>query len=460
MTDEQLQFDVEASDLKIDPYEWFMRNEPYLNLSPIEVDPETGFRFTTRAIGMVRGTKEEDKKIFKVYLDPLPHIVLDQNIPLRGWYKGKHEPDNVRLRPCETDAILTQPYGGFCAVGCGFCYINHGMRGYRSQGIAVVDPKYPDKCRKQLEKMYLGTAVYMSSFIDPFLELEEVYHNTERLSQAALDHGLPIFFLTRKVVPSWAYDHLKQNPHSYMQFSINTSDPRDWIRLSPRAASLETMIEQVREMHRQGIYVSIQVNPVVAGVIPNEDIVKLIHILGDAGADHLIFKFVEITANSVPALIEQMVMRFGSKRGKAFGDLFTCNIGGMKTIDEAYRKRGLDYFSRECKKAGVTMSLCYEYEYERDDKGGITRKRGKSMNARYMTSDQCHGHRVPMYSRADLTQPMKPMDVCPPSGCLQCGDAEDKVPCGSELLGQAKALQPSDYKMFREPEGIKLRTIK
>lgn len=444
---------LESEDLEaIDPYDFHMKNEPHYNKTPVEVDPETGFRFTYRDIGMTRNAQEQNTKEHKVFLDPMPHIILDQNIPLRGWYKNKHEPDNKRPRPCYSEALLTQPYGGFCSVGCGFCYINNGTRGYRGQGITTVDPNYGDKIRKQMSKMKMGTAVYMSSFIDPFLELEDYYHNTQNTSQAAIDNGLPIFFLTRKNIPDWAYDHLRVNPHSYMQFSINTPDPDDWRRLSPRAVSLQHMVDQVRECRRLGIYVSIQVNPIVAGIVSNEDILKLIHILAEAGANHLIFKFVEIVYPSVEGLMNQMFKRFGAERAQKFKDLFTCNIGGMRTVDEQYRKDALDLFSAECKKAGVTMSLCYEYEYERNEAGEITSKTGVSMGAKYLTGEQCHGQRVPIYVRDKPGELFRPLDVCPPSGCLTCGEqhgGEEKVPCGDTRLGQAPALTPQMLNEFR-----------
>jgi DNA repair photolyase len=439
----QADLDLEAKD----PYAYFMRNEPALNLIEPQVDPENGLRYTERLIGMTRNAKEEQKKRLRVYLDPMPHVILDQNIPVRGWYKAKHEPPNVRPRPCYTESILTQPYGGFCSVGCAFCYINNGGRGYRSQGITVVDPKYPEKIAKQFDRMKIGAAVYMSSFIDPFLALEDVYHNTQRTAQAAVDRGLPIYFLTRRTVPDWAYDMLTLNPYSYMQFSINTPDPDTWRRLSPRAIPLPDMIDQVREMHRRGIYVSIQVNPIVPGIVSNDDICELIHMLAEAGADHLIFKFVEIVYPSASAMIAQMTKRFTKRQGDEFKALFCDNIGGVKTVQEAYRKNALDRFSVECKKAGVTMSLCYEYEYERDDDGNILSKTGVSMGAKYMTSDQCHGHRVPVHIKGKDGK-FHPMSVCPPSGCLTCAEQHKEAPCGDTRLFTAPALAPADLNVF------------
>lgn len=412
------------------------------------VDEQTGWRYEMWDIGMVRNATE--KKMTKVFLDPIPHIVLDQHVPLRGWYQSKAEPPGVRPRPCFTDALLTQPYGGFCSVGCAFCYINAGVRGYRGQGVTVVDPTYPDKTAKQLARMRTGAAVYMSSFIDPFLEVEDYYHNTEKTARAAAAVGLPMFFLTRKQPPGWAFDLLKLNPHSYMQFSINTSNPEDWRKLSPRAVPLAQTIDNVREMSKQGIYVSIQVNPIVAGIVSNDDIVTLIQQLAEAGAKTLIFKYVEIVYSVVSGMKRQLRARFPD-RADAFEALFTCNIGGFKTIDEDYRIQGLDRFKVECKKAHVDMSVCYEYTYERDAAGKILSKTGISLGPKYVTSDQCHGHRVPVYSRPSTDVLFTPIEACPPSGCLYCADdfgSAAAVPCGNPLLAAAPAWTPP---MLNEP---------
>ena len=440
--------DIPTTTDKTDLYGYHMRSEPRDKAEEETfVDEETGRRYQWWNIGMNRNAKQDRKNRTKVILDPIPHVIKDQNVPLRGWYKSKNEPDGVRPRPCYTDAILTQPYGGFCHVGCAFCYINNGTRGYRGQGVSVVDLNYAEKCRRQVKKWSIGQAFYMSSFIDPFMPLEPVYENTKKTAQVAVDFGLPMFFLTRQTVPGWAYDFLKLNKYSYMQFSINTPNPSDWRRLSPKAIPLEAMIEQVREMNRRGIYVSIQVNPIIAGVTSNDEIVELIHILAAAGANHLIFKYVEIVYPSAPALINQMERRFPERAGE-FKRLFTQNIGGVKTIDEDYRIAGHDRFLQETKKAGVTMALCYEYKYERDAEGNPKNKTGVSMGGDYLTADQCHGWRVPVFERSPeeiaAGAKFRPIEACPPSGCLTCGDVFKKVPCGIEKLGHAPAWEPKD----------------
>lgn len=429
-------------------YKWFMRNEPREKDSDIEVEPETGWRFQWWKVGMVRNAKDEDKKRMKVFLDPIPHTIIDTGKPLQGWYKSKFEPPNVRARPCFTDAILTQPYGGYCHVGCAFCYINHGFRGYRGQGLTTVPMRYGEEVRGQIARMRTSAAGYFSSFTDPFLPLEEFYQNTRSGAEAFADAGLPVFFLSRLRYPDWAFDVLRRSPYSYAQMSINTPDPDDWKRLSPNALPLPDMIDQVTALHNAGIYVSIQVNPIIAGVTTNEEIVELIHTLAAAGADHLIFKFVEISYSSAGSLVEIMKRRFGDNRGGVFGSLFTCNIGSERTIDEEYRLAALDLFSRECKKAGVTMATCYEYRYQRGATGDIVNKTGVSVGRDYLTADQCHGHRVPLFTRPTPSAPFEEVKACPPTGCLSCADDNGGAPrCGNELFGQAKALRASDLRV-------------
>jgi hypothetical protein len=235
-------------------YQYFMRVDPEMRdiLGPIEEkeDALTGrvMRQRTAKIAMVRGARDENLKETTVYLDPFPHIRQEKGKDLQGWYSSKGDSllDGQRDRPCETDAILTQPYGGWCPVGCQFCYINSGARGYRGSGLMTVPLGYGAHVRKQLKSMEVSAAGYFSSFTDPFLPLEDYYHNTQNGAQAFVDAGLPIFFLSRVHYPGWAIDQLTRNPHSYAQKSLNTSNEDTWHKLSPGAASLEDHLTRSR----------------------------------------------------------------------------------------------------------------------------------------------------------------------------------------------------------------------
>lgn len=437
----------DQEDARNEAYQYFMRVDPGMRefLGPIETvdDPVTGRRMRQRAakIGMVRNTKPENMRDTIVYLDPHPHIRQDSAKPLQGWYSPKHITHHgMRPRPCFTDAILTQPYGGYCPVGCSFCYINSGSRGYRGSGLMSVPLNYGDQVRRQLASLPVAQAGYFSSFTDPFQEIEKWYGNTRAGAQAFVDAGLPIFFLSRLLYPDWAFDLLRRNPHSYAQKSLNTPHEDDWRRLSPGAATLAEHLTQIRDLRAQGTYVSIQVNPIMAGIVTHEDIEELIDQLAAAGANHVIIKFVEANIPWAPAMVEKVTKRFGDNRAAAFRDLFTENsCGAQRTISREHRLEGIRRYRDRATNRGLTFSLCYEYDRGPDGKW-------RSIGRDWVTSDQCHGHRVPWYRRA-AGGGFEPMDVCPPAGCLHCADDNGgKARCGSDILGEARALTVADIR--------------
>jgi DNA repair photolyase len=446
--------DVDDEHGAAERYRYFMRPEPREDMGPIytESDPYMGADTKCRdmTIGMTRNAAEENKKRVKVYLLPFPHTRIDNAKPLQGWYKSLHEPVGVRNRPCFTEAVLTEPYGGFCAVGCAFCYVNSGFRGYRGTGLITVPLNYGDQIAKQLRTMRRAAAGYFSSFTDPFTPLEQYYHNTQRAAEEFVKVGLPIFFLSRLRYPLWAINLLRQNPHSYAQKSINTSDREDWRKLSPGALSYEGHLADIRRLRRAGIYVSIQCNPIIPGVTRHAHILRLFAELADAGANHVIVKFVEAGYSWAPAMVERMIRRFGD-RGRAFADLFTDNQGGQRCVEEGYRLRAHQLYSTAARRLGLTYATCYEYKYERDTDGNITNKTGVSIGREFTTAAQCHGPAVPMYSRRSADADFAPVDECPPSGCLHCAAENEEAPgqprCGDELAGQATALRLADLRV-------------
>jgi DNA repair photolyase len=441
--------DLEDEDTR-EAYAYFMRTDPDMlkHLGPIETDYDkvTGrpMRRRSAKVGMIRGTKEENLKDVTVWLDPVPHIRQEAGKPLQGWYQSKYnETTGSRVRPCYTEAVLTQPYGGHCEVQCPFCYILAGTRGYRASRLVAVPLNYGEHVRKSLKAMQFSAAGYFSSFNDPFMKIEDYYHNTQEGASAFVDEGLPIFFLSRLSYPGWAFDLLTRNRHSYMQKSINTPHEDDWRRLSPGAATLEQHYMEIHEARKRGIYVSIQVNPVMAGIVTHDDIEELFERLALVGANHVIVKFVEANHPWVPAMIEKMVKRFGANRAASFIELFTeKSCGAQTTIQEEYRREGHERYQKRATACGMTYSLCYEY----------TKKSGvwASMGPEYLTAAQCHGPAVPMYVRSGPSMPFAPLGACPPSGCLICADAHNGVgACGSLKLSRADALTFAD--MRRNP---------
>lgn len=436
-------------------YKFFMRPDPdqrdFVGPKEEEYDPLTGKIATFRhsRVGMVRNAKDEDKRDVKVYLGfdgkpSLPHIRLDKAKDLQGWYQPKHnDKQGSRPRPCFTDAVLTEPYGGYCTVGCAFCYVNSGFRGYRGSGLISVPVNYGAQVENMLSKMRTASAGYFSSFTDPFLPLEDIYHNTRRGAQAFVRAGLPVFFLSRLHYPAWAVDMLGKNKYSYAQKSLNTGDDDDWQKLSPGAIPLEDHIQEVAELRRRGIYTSIQVNPIVPGITSHDDIRRLFERLAAVGNNHVIVKFVEAGYSWAGTMVERMEKRFGGNRAGMFRALFQENsAGAQKTIVEEYRMEAHRLYQSWATELGMTYATCYEYRKDAE-RGWI------SIGPEFTTADQCHGKRVPMFTRLDTAVPFSEVAECPPSGCLLCADksADGKTgACGSITFGSAGANRLKDFK--------------
>lgn len=396
-------------------------------------------KFQFIGLSMVLGGEAKPRK---VHLKPSKHIINDSAPTPRGWYKNKHEPERVRPRPCYSEAYLTTPYGGYCNVGCKFCYVDNGTRGYRSTGLPTVNPNYPEQVAKSLSKMYTCGAAYMSSFTEVFQEpLERHYNVVQRLSKVFNDNNLPIFYLSRRVPPDWAVEALQKSPYSYMQWSINTSNESDLRKLTPGALKKSILYEQISKLRKLGIYTSFQVNPILAGITTLEELVTLVHEIASAGGNHVIFKFAEQVAPQRKLLWERLTgAKIEQERIDAFFDDFTQFIGGVYTTREDLRREWLTVLLEETRKARITMSTCYEYYAD----GGA----GQSLAPWFTTADQCHGPSVPVHYRRTLDEPFQPLQGCYRKGCLYCEEHGTKA-CKSETLIQAKALQYKDFKAIR-----------
>lgn len=416
-----------------DETEHVHKQELFHLAEPIGNGEDENGEFQLIPLSMIRGG---ELKPFKVYTKPMKHIVNDSNPSLRGWYKNKAVSDRQRPRPCYSEAVLTVPYGGYCHVGCKFCYVDNGTRGYRATGIPTVSPDYPDNVAKQIKAMMIAAPFYISSFTEPFQILEDDYHIVRRLTDVLVNEDLPLFYLSRRIPPDWAVEALQQNPYSYMQWSINSSDTAIYKKMSPGSYKIDEVMASMKELSSKGIYISIQCNPVLPGIVSLDNLKHLIELIADNGGNHVIFKFAEQVMSQRKMLIE----RLQSAKLKGVGEfdaVFNQVIGGVYTVNQEMRVDWLNELLIHTRKHGITMSTCYEY-YD-DGKGGA------NMAPYFTTSDQCHGRGVPMFYRPAPGAVFKPLPGCYRKGCLYCAEHGTQA-CGNDTLLQAKALEFKDYK--------------
>lgn len=136
------------------------------------VDEERG-PFDVIPLAMLRGAEAKPKPVYK---KPMKHMVLDQSIPPRGWYKSKIESDRVRPRPCYSEALLTSPYLGYCPIGCvnGELAVGvwadlecfHSEFHWQSSGAIEDRQAFFHKCRSQA----FGDVIRVFQFMEGFRE--------------------------------------------------------------------------------------------------------------------------------------------------------------------------------------------------------------------------------------------------------------------------------------------------
>ena len=409
-----------------------LKQERFKRHMPVQTDKELELQMIP--LNRLVGGKAE---LTIVETEGIKHIKRATAPSPRGWYKGKHEPKNVRPRPCYSEAVLTTPYSGFCNVGCSFCYINFGTRGYKSTLLPTVNEDYPEQFDKQMTKMMATGAIYMSSYTESFQQpLEDQYHMTQRLTEVCVKHNAPIFYLSRRIPPDWAMEALLQNPYSYMQWSVNTSNPVDLRKLSPGIFKLDQLMRAIERYAAAGIYTSFQVNPVLPGIITEEELLELVRMLAQAGANHVIIKFVEISPSERKLMVEKL-RSSGLDGVDEFESVFTDRFGHQCYVRQDLRKAWLDDVLDLTRKLDITMSTCYEYY-----NNGMS---GASMGPWYVTSDQCHGPAVPVHYRPSPEERFIPLPGCYRKGCLYCAERGTQS-CRNETLLSAKALQYKDYR--------------
>lgn len=423
-----------------------MKQQQFRREAPVDrgVDEE-GRPYEVVPLSMVKGGELVPHR---VYTKPVRHILNDNSPAPRGWYKDKHEPPNRRPRTCYTEALLTAPYGGFCPVGCKFCYVSNGTRGYRATALPTANPSYPDAMRRQVQKLMVSGAAYISSFTEAFHRLEPTYHITQRLSQVFVDEGLPIFYLSRESAPDWAVDNLLANPYSYMQWSMNTSNPDVFRRLSPGALSIDDWLKDVSRLSSMGIYVSIHADPILPGIILLDDLVRLVELGAEAGVDHFTFGFVEQVYNNRNLLLKRLA---GIPGVDDFDNVFKQTIGGVYTVDQGLRLEWLDVLLQATRDNYVTMSTCFEY-YDVESSA-------VNLAPWYTTSDQCHGRGVPIYYRPEPGARFQPLSGCYRKGCLYCEEYGTQA-CRNDTLLEAKALQYKDLRSIVLDEPVEMWHIK
>jgi len=378
-------------------------------------------------------------KQYRVIQRPSPHIAVDSNKELHGWWNGIEPQGN---RECTSEKLLINPYNG-CSHNCLFCY-SHALLGYfklfREKGVVTVFKDYDKQIAKQLDGLTVASCGYLSPVTDPFQPLNEKYELSEKILKVFVDRNIPVQFTTKGRISEKALKLIKKQEHSYGEVSILTLDEAKRQQLMAGGASTDELIRNIERLANEGKFAVCRIDPIIPYVTDNwEELEELVRRVVDAGAGHIITSCVDVPLVLKNELYNGLEKRFGVPK-KELASLYTERMSGRLHASIEYRRKLFRTMRAICDRNKVTMGLCMEFE-------SVGGNKVNGLNSEFMSSYSCEGIDVPLYIRTGDGKQFELVQGCK-GNCLQCHFSDTKPACDIPDLQQAGAWKLTDYRRW------------
>ena len=390
---------------------------------------------------------------FEVIKSPIPHILVESNKELHGWWNGI-EPDGKR--ECSYEKLLINPYNG-CSHNCLFCY-SHALGGYfrifREEGVVAVFKDFDKKVARQLDGIKVASCGYLSPVTDPFQSINEKYGLSERIIKVFVDRNIPVQVTTKGRISDVTIKLIKKQEHSFGEVSILTLDEDKRQRLMAGGASTDELVRNIERLANESKFAVCRIDPIIPYVTDEEgELEELVRIVVDAGAGHIITSCMDIPRALKFEIYAELEKRFGIPR-RMFERLYTEEISGRFHASIEYRRMLFRTMREICDSNKVTMGLCMEFR----SLGG---KKVRGLNGEFLSSNNCEGVDMPIYVRKEDGKRFEPVQGCD-GNCLKCHFSDKEPACGIPDLKKAEAWKLWDYRRWSKvmgERGVKQSTL-
>ncbi|HUV80387.1 MAG TPA: radical SAM protein [Candidatus Bathyarchaeia archaeon] len=378
-------------------------------------------------------------KQYEVIERPIPHIAVDSNKELHGWWNGIVPYGN---RECTSERLLINPYNG-CSHNCLFCY-SHALGGYfrlfREKGFVTVFKDFAAKVARQLDGLTVASCGYLSPVTDPFQPLNEKYELSEKILRAFVDRNIPVQFTTKGRISETALKLIKKQEHSFGEVSILTLDEDKRRQLMAGGATTDELVRNIERLANEGKFAVCRIDPIIPFMTDKqEDLEELVQKVVDAGAGHIITSCMDTPLVMKYELYNELEKRFGIPK-QQFASLYTETMSGRLHADIEYRRKLFSTMRAICDRNKVTMGLCMEFQ-------SINGKKVRGLNAEFMSSYNCEGVNIPLYVREGDGKRFEPSKSCE-GNCLNCHSLDTVPACGIPDLKEAGAWKLKDYRRW------------
>ncbi|MFX1276018.1 MAG: radical SAM protein [Promethearchaeota archaeon] len=384
-------------------------------------------------------------KFPEVIEKPVPHILINSKKKIHGWWNSANDQGN---RACISERFLINPYNG-CSWDCSFCYA-HALWGYfelfRKEGIITVFKDFDKLIDQQINSLLCASCGYISPTTDPFQPVNNEYHLTEKIMKVFLKFNLPIEVITKGVISNEAIKLMAEHKyhHSFGQVSILTLD--DELKkelIFGKGASTNQLLKNIERLANSNIHVVCRIDPIIPYVNDNfNDIKEVINAAVEAGANHIGTSILDIPIFIKDKILTNLINIKGNEIENKYFKLYNEKITSDLHANISYRKKILKQIKNYCQEIGVTMSTCMEFEIIQ--KNGLFYYESLNNDHQFMTSDNCEGINIPIYTRKSTNNEFKPVKC--KGDCLYC--RMEPIPCKIPPLQEAKNWKLKDYKSW------------
>lgn len=378
-------------------------------------------------------------KQFEVVERPVPHILVDSNKELHGWWNGLEPSGN---RECTSERLLINPYNG-CSHNCIFCY-SHAFGGYfgiaHAHGVIAVFRDFDRAVARQLDSLRIASCGYLSPVTDPFQPINDRYQLSERIIKVFVDRNLPIKLTTKGRMSATALTLIKRQEHAFGEVSLLTPDEDKRVRLMAGGAPTDELLRTIERLANENKFAICRIDPIIPYVTDSrEELEELVRKVVEAGAGHIITSCLDIPRAMKHALGNELERRFGVQK-ELIDHLYIEELNGRLHAAIAYRRKLFTTMRAICDEYGITVALCMEFH----SAGG---GRVTGLNREFMTSRNCDGIDIPVYMRHGDGSRFEPVEGCS-GNCLACHSSSNPPACGVPDLKRAGAWKLRDYRRW------------
>tara|TARA_R110000824_G_scaffold209667_3_gene395520 strand:+ start:1743 stop:2840 length:1098 start_codon:yes stop_codon:yes gene_type:complete len=236
-----------------------------------------------------------------------------------------------------------------CEHGCVYCYARpthayHDLSpGLDFESKLFAKPNAADLLRQTFAKpTYQPASLAIGTNTDPYQPIEKRYRITRQILEVMLETLHPVVITTKSNRVLEDTDLLVQlalRQLTAVAISITTLDTKTARLLEPRAPAPALRLEAVRKLSDAGIYVHVNIAPVVPGITDHE-IESIVAAAADCGAKSISFIPMRLPHEVAPLFEEWLETYYPERRSKVMSIVRQMRGGKRNDPDFHSRMRG------------------------------------------------------------------------------------------------------------------------